>query len=113
MPRLHLPLIEPDVQISRIRLSDQNSCLRSQGAGSWKCREPHQSQLLTQITVRKTCSSRTLHLVLPTQPLAEPMARVRHHVPIGRPDPTQTKVVRPPHQLLVEAAEQLAGLQPG
>src|ERR1700678_449283 len=28
MPRFHLPLIEPDVQFSRIRLSDQNSGFR-------------------------------------------------------------------------------------
>ena len=28
MLRFHLPLIEPDVQISRIRLSDKGSCFR-------------------------------------------------------------------------------------
>jgi hypothetical protein len=32
MPRFHLPLIEPDVQISRIRLSDEVSCWRPQVA---------------------------------------------------------------------------------
>ena len=26
--RFHLPLIKPDVQISRIRLSDKDSCFR-------------------------------------------------------------------------------------
>ena len=29
LPRLHLPLIEPDVRICRIRLSDKDSCGRS------------------------------------------------------------------------------------
>ena len=27
-PRFHVPLIEPDVRISRIRLSDKASCVR-------------------------------------------------------------------------------------
>jgi len=31
MLRFHLPLIEPDLRIARIRLSDKTSCLRSQG----------------------------------------------------------------------------------
>jgi hypothetical protein len=30
MPRFYLPLIEPDVQVSRIRLSDKVSCVRPQ-----------------------------------------------------------------------------------
>jgi hypothetical protein len=36
MPRFHLPLIEPDVRISRIRLSDKAvpSCFRPQQAVS-------------------------------------------------------------------------------
>jgi len=51
MPRLHLPLIEPDMQISRIRLSDKESCARSRAL----CRvapQPQQAQRLVQITVR-------------------------------------------------------------
>ena len=32
MPRFHSPLIEPDVRISRIRLSDQDSCVCPQDA---------------------------------------------------------------------------------
>ena len=28
--RFHIPLIEPDVRISRIRLSDKDSCVRTQ-----------------------------------------------------------------------------------
>ena len=34
MLRLHSPLIEPDVQISRIRLSDQASHLRTRNVGT-------------------------------------------------------------------------------
>ena len=29
MLRFHIPLIKPDVRISRIRLSDKDSCVRS------------------------------------------------------------------------------------
>jgi hypothetical protein len=31
VPRFHLPLIEPDVRICRIRLSDRDSCVRTRG----------------------------------------------------------------------------------
>jgi hypothetical protein len=113
LPRFHSPLIEPDRRVSRIRLPDKDSCLRPQEAGLRKLWEPHQSQFLAQVAVRIACSSRTLHSVLPAQPLAEPMARVRHHVPVGRPDPPQAEVVRPPHQLAVEAADQFPGVEPG
>ena len=63
MPRLHLPLIEPDVRISRIRLSDKTSCLRPQLA------MPHhaqlfQAQLLVQVLVGKTLVDPNPHPVL-------------------------------------------------
>ena len=43
MPRFHLPLIEPDVQISRIRLSDKVSCVRPQVA-AWSPLKPYQPE---------------------------------------------------------------------
>jgi hypothetical protein len=50
--RFHLPLIKPDVRISRIRLSDKDSCVRPR-----KIARPHfeldQAQLLVQVIVRE------------------------------------------------------------
>ena len=51
MPRFHLPLIEPDVRICRIRLSDKDACGRSRERVKGAL-EPQQTQRLVQITVR-------------------------------------------------------------
>ena len=48
--RLHIPLIEPDVRISRIRLSDKDSCVRTRVA-TRKLRQAHQAVSLGQVTV--------------------------------------------------------------
>jgi len=48
--RFHIPLIEPDVRISRIRLSDKESCLRPrEGAGTLF--QPDESERLVEILV--------------------------------------------------------------
>jgi len=49
--RLHLSLIEPDVRICRIRLSDKGSCVRSRGRRG-QAPKPQQAQRLMQVTVR-------------------------------------------------------------
>ena len=41
MLRFHLPLIEPDGRISRIRLSDKDSCVRPQEAARNRGAESH------------------------------------------------------------------------
>ena len=51
MPRSHLPLIEPDVRIGRIRLSDKEPCGRSR-ARVKSSLEPQQAQRRVQVTVR-------------------------------------------------------------
>jgi len=50
MLRFHIPLVEPDVRISRIRLSDKDSCVRTRIA-TRKLRESHQTQTLGQVPV--------------------------------------------------------------
>jgi hypothetical protein len=52
MPRLHLPLIEPDVRICRIRLSDKDARLRTREASRTSL-EPEQAQHLVQVAVRE------------------------------------------------------------
>jgi hypothetical protein len=69
LPRLHLPLIEPDVQISRIRLSDKSSCVRPQQAAPLRTKLD-KAQLAVQDFVGKMCIFPAPHLVLGTQPPA-------------------------------------------
>jgi hypothetical protein len=52
MLRFHLPLIEPDVRIGRIRLTDKDSCLRTREAGRTPL-EPEQPQDRVQVVVRE------------------------------------------------------------
>ena len=49
--RFHSPLIEPDMQICRIRLSDKDSGVRAQGRCG-QAPEPQQPQRLVQVAVR-------------------------------------------------------------
>jgi hypothetical protein len=51
MLRFHLPLIKPDVRISRIRLSDKDSCVRPRDV-EVRQTKLNQSQLLVQVFVR-------------------------------------------------------------
>jgi len=51
MLRFHIPLIEPDVRISRIRLSDKDSYLRPRKITSAQF-EPDKTQRLIEILVR-------------------------------------------------------------
>src|SRR5258708_795636 len=75
MLRFHLPLIKPDVRISRIRLSDKESRGRTREVASshLKLDEP---QGVINIMLGIACDSPAQHLVLPTQPLTEPMSGV-------------------------------------
>ena len=52
LPRFHSPLIEPDVQLSRIRLSDQVPHVRSREA-ELPSLELHQPQTLVQMHFRE------------------------------------------------------------
>lgn len=49
--RFHLPLIKPDVQISRIRLSDKDSCVRPRDIEIRKTKLD-EAKLLMQVFVR-------------------------------------------------------------
>ena len=49
-PRFHTPLIEPDMRLSRIRLSDKLSCLRTRQV-THQPRQPNQFQGLVEILV--------------------------------------------------------------
>ncbi len=66
MLRFHLPLIKPDMQISRIRLSDKDSCFRPRNVAVAQ-KELDESQLTIEILVGITRDRLSrLNLVLPT-----------------------------------------------
>ncbi len=92
--RLHLPLIEPDVQISRIRLSDKTSALRPQQVLS-RSPQLYQAQLLVQVFVGKARVLPNPHTILPTEPPTQPTACMLHHGVVGLDHGPQTKVVGP------------------
>jgi len=48
--RFHTPLIEPDLRLSRIRLSDKRSCLRPRQVAR-QPRQPNQFQALVEVLV--------------------------------------------------------------
>jgi hypothetical protein len=100
--RFHPPPVEPDVRISRIRLSDFCSPLRPQQA----VRSPQQldqSQLLVQVLIGISCISHSRHAVLATQPLTHPFPHVLVYDPIRFLHRTQAEVVRPSAQSRVQA----------
>ena len=63
MVRFHIPLIEPDVRVSRIRLSDKDSRVRPRKVAR-QAREPDETQGLIQILVGVACSAPTGRLML-------------------------------------------------
>ena len=52
MLRFHVPLIEPDVRISRIRLSDKDSCVRPRKVARLHF-QPGQAQRIVEDLVRE------------------------------------------------------------
>jgi len=90
MLRFHLPLIEPDVRISRIRLSDKTSRIRTRDAVSL-ITETDNAQLLVQIPAGEACISPIPYHVLATPPLPEPLENIEVHAAKGLSDRAQPK----------------------
>ena len=61
--RFHTPLIEPDMRLSRIRLSDKRSCLRPRQV-TRQPRQPNQFQRLVEILVGEAIEPLALDPVL-------------------------------------------------
>jgi hypothetical protein len=69
--RFHIPLIEPDVQISRIRLSDKASRLRPRLAAPARG-QAYQAKMAVQVREWIAPAPSSPDLVLETQPPAQP-----------------------------------------
>jgi hypothetical protein len=61
--RFHIPLIEPDVQIARIRLSDRTSRRRLRLITS-KCREAYETEVHVELRVRMASATTSPCLML-------------------------------------------------
>jgi hypothetical protein len=94
--RFHLPLIEPDVRISRTRLSEQALMLTPTAGGAVE----HANR--SDRVASAACILSPPHLVLAAQPPAEPTFGVFHHQLVDLDYRTQTEIVSPAIQHLVE-----------
>ena len=79
--RFHIPLIEPDVQISRIRLSDKGSRFRPRLAASARG-QADQAKMAVQVREWIGPAPSFPDLVLVTQPPAQPHRGVIVECPI-------------------------------
>ena len=81
MLRFHTPLVEPDVQFSRIRLSEETSRFRPRKAAC-PLGEAGKSKRIVEDFVRKSPGRRSCHFVFGTQPLTQPSTGMLVHRPI-------------------------------
>src|SRR6516225_255467 len=109
--RFHALLIEPDVRISRIRLSDRTSRLHPRRAASKLC-ETYETEVPVQVREWISPAPATPRLVLAAQPPAQPHSGVVVECPIRGADGTYLKVVRPAAQRAVQLCHQLCGVLP-
>src|ERR1700677_2347366 len=103
------PLIEPDVQISRIRLSDKTSRLRPRHVVP-KPAQTYEPEV--PVEVREWIAPAPPDFVLEAQPPAQPHRRVSIERPIRIAESAYRKVVRPSAQRAVHFAHQRRGLLP-
>src|SRR5262245_52373944 len=111
MPRFHPPLIEPDLRLSRIWLSEKASRRRSRKARSGdRALQAHEPQRPVQVRQRIAISAWPPHLVLTTQPPAQPRPDVAVHAAKGFPKDAAREVVPPADQNSVQRGDALGVL---
>src|SRR5712664_4422479 len=109
--RFHTPLIEPDRQISRIRLSDKTSRLRPRHVVP-KPAQAYEPKVPVKVREWIRSALASPDLVLEAQPPAQPHSGVVVDRPVRRGDGAYFEVVRPSAQRAVHLLHQLCGLLP-
>src|ERR1700757_5506518 len=109
--RFHTPLIEPDRQISCIRLSDKTSRLRPRHVVP-KPGQRYEPELPVEVREWIAPALASSDVVLEAQPPAQPHRRVGVKRPIRLAESAHRKVVRPSAQRAVHFAHQRRGLLP-
>ena len=107
--RFHIPLIEPDRRISRIRLSDKMSHFRPRKAAG-SLRQINQSQMFIQVLIRVSCPPFASNLVFLAQPPAEPIRHMGIDGPICQTYRPKAKIIRPAVQFPVQTSHNLFGI---
>src|SRR6266480_5236488 len=111
MLRFHIPLIEPDRQIFRIRLSDKTSRLHPRHVVP-KPAQAYEPKVPVKMREWIGPALASPGLVLELQPPAQPHRCVAVECPIRLADGAYFEVVRPSAQRAVHLAHQLCGFLP-
>src|SRR5713226_7090658 len=109
--RYHTPLIEPDMQIPRIRLSGKPSRLRPRHVVPQPA-QAYEPEVPVKVREWISPALASPDLVLDAQPPAQPHSCVTVERPIRFADGAYLKVVRPSAQRAVQLAHQLCGVLP-
>jgi len=109
--RFHIPLIEPDRQISRIRLSDKTSRLHTRHV-VFKLAQAYEPEVPVKVQAWIAPALASPDLVLELQPPAHPPGCVGVERTVRFADGAYLEVVRPSTQRAVQLAHQLCGLLP-
>src|SRR6056297_1583685 len=111
MLRFHIPLIEPDVRFSRIRLSDKSRSRSGIGRLSRLVGQGYEPERLVQVVAGERARSLPCLLVLATQPSAQPVGSVCIDCSIRTGYRPQAEVVAPAREFLVDRTDHLVGVQ--
>ena len=109
--RFHTPLIEPDMQICRIRLSDKTSRLHPRRAATKLC-EAYEPEVPVKVREWIAPALASPDLVLESKPPAQPHSRIVVERAIGFESGTDTEVIGPPAKRAVQHVDKLCGLLP-
>src|SRR5262249_12311301 len=109
--RFHIPLIEPDMQISRFRLSDKTSRVHPRHVTSPRG-QAYEPEVPVKVREWISPALASPDFVLEAQPPAQPHSGVAVDRPIRLGDGAYLKVVRPSAQRAVHLLHQLCGLLP-
>src|SRR5215468_3439368 len=109
--RFHIPLIEPHLRISRIRLSDKTSRLHPRRAAP-KPGQAYEPEVLVEVREWIGSALASPNFVLEAQPPAQPHSRVVVEHPIRFAGGSNTKVIGPSAKRAVQLIHQPCGLLP-
>src|SRR5207237_3698196 len=109
--RFHTPLIEPDMQISRNRLSDKTSRLHPRRAAAKLC-QAYEPEVPVKVREWIAPALASPDLVLGSQPPAQPHSRVVVERAICLAGGADTEVIGPSAKRAVQHVDELCGLSP-
>src|SRR5215203_3039008 len=109
--RFHTPLIEPDMQVSRIRLSDKTSRLHPRHVAP-KRAQAYEPEVPVKVREWIGPALASPDVVLDAQPPTQPRRCVVVDRPVRLVDGAYLEVVRPSAQHAVQRAHQLRGVLP-